>query len=197
MELFYGEAGCASCHAGKFLTDHSFHAMGQPQVGPGKGARFETGGRRDANRRFIEPTLLSGVDFSMKVMQDEIFGPVLPIVTWKTPEDALRIVNAQGRPLAYYVFSGSAKQQTRFVQGSRAGTTAINETFVQFIHPELPFGGIGFSGMGKAHGKYGFDVFSNERSFVKQVWRWNAPRFIQPPYTRFTRWLADVIVKWL
>ncbi len=161
-----------------------------------KGAKLEAGGRRDAARNFVEPTLLSGVDFSMEVMKDEIFGPILPIITWKTTDDALRIVNGIERPLAYYVFSKNPGSTRRFLTESRAGTTAINETFIQFIHPELPFGGVNFSGMGKAHGKYGFDTFSNERSYVKQVFRWNAPVLTHPPYTSFTRKLADVLVRW-
>lgn len=161
-----------------------------------KGAKLEAGGRRDAARNFVEPTLLSGVDFSMEVMKDEIFGPILPIITWKTTDDALRIVNGIERPLAYYVFSKNAGSTRRFLTESRAGTTAINETFIQFIHPELPFGGVNFSGMGKAHGKYGFDTFSNERSYVKQVFRRNAPVLTHPPYTSFTRKLADVLIRW-
>ncbi len=161
-----------------------------------KGAKLEVGGRRDASRSFVEPTLLSDVDFSMKVMQDEIFGPILPVLTYKTLDDALVTVHKNERPLAFYVFSSKTKNIQRLLTESRAGTTAINETFVQFIHPELPFGGVNFSGMGKAHGKYGFDTFSNERSFVRQVLRFNAPKLTHPPYTGFTRKLADALIKW-
>lgn len=161
-----------------------------------KGAKLEVGGRRDASRSFVEPTLLSDVDFSMKVMQDEIFGPILPVLTYKTLDDALVTVHKNERPLAFYVFSSKTKNIQRLLTESRAGTTAINETFVQFIHPELPFGGVNFSGMGKAHGKYGFDTFSNERSYVRQVLRFNAPKLTHPPYTGFTRKLADALIKW-
>lgn len=161
-----------------------------------KGATLVTGNERIAERRFISPTVLTNVNTSMLVMQEEIFGPILPVMTWRTVDEALRLVHSMERPLAYYVFSKNRGNTRRFLDESRAGTTAINECFIQFVHPELPFGGVNFSGMGKAHGKYGFDVFSNERSYIKQVFRWNAPRFTHPPYNKFTRKVADLVVKY-
>ncbi len=161
-----------------------------------KGAEVVTGGRSDRSRCFIEPTVLTKVTPEMAIMNEEIFGPVLPILIWNHPDEAIRQIHALERPLAYYVFSKSKPNVRRFVNESRAGSTAINETFVQFTHPELPFGGINFSGMGKAHGKYGFDTFSNKRSFVKQRFRLNAPKFVHPPYAKFTQKLADTLIRW-
>lgn len=196
ITAFYGDAMKNDALSTLVNERHFAKITGMIDDAVAKGARLEAGGRRDAARNFVEPTLLSGVDFSMTVMHDEIFGPILPIITWKTADDALRIVNRLQRPLAYYVFSQNSHSTQRFLTESRAGTTAINETFIQFIHPELPFGGVNFSGMGKAHGKYGFDTFSNERSYVKQVFRWNAPLLAHPPYTTFTRKLSDALVRW-
>ncbi len=161
-----------------------------------KGATVVSGNERIAERRFISPTVLTNVNTTMLVMQDEIFGPILPVMTWRTVDEAMRLVHSMERPLAYYVFSRNRGNTRRFLDESRAGTTAINETFIQFVHPELPFGGVNFSGIGKAHGKYGFDVFSNERSYIKQVFRWNAPRFTHPPYNKFTRKVADLVLKY-
>lgn len=197
LDAFYGDA-MTNTQLSTLVNDRHFNKItGMIDVAIAKGARLEAGGRRDAGRRFVEPTLLSGVDATMQVMQEEIFGPVLPIVTWKSSDEALGVLHSMERPLAFYVFSKDAKHTRRMLTESRAGTTAINETFVQFIHPELPFGGVNFSGMGKAHGKYGFDTFSNERSYVKQVIRWNAPRMTHPPYGSFTRKLADALIRWL
>ncbi len=162
-----------------------------------RGADVVTGASFDESRRFVSPTVLANVSFDMDVMKEEIFGPILPVLTWRSPDDVMNIVNRLERPLAYYVFSKNRRNTRRFLDDSRAGSTAINETFIQFIHPELPFGGVNFSGIGKAHGKYGFDAFSNERSFLKQVFRWNAPRLTYPPYNRFTRKIADIVVKYL
>jgi aldehyde dehydrogenase (NAD+) len=163
----------------------------------GKGAELATGGKVVVDRLFIDPTVLTGVTLDMDVMKDEIFGPILPILRWKTNDEAIQVIRQLDRPLAFYIFSQQKSAITKFISNSRAGTTGINETFIQFVHPELPFGGIGHSGMGKAHGQYGFDTFSNERSFIQQTWRFNAARFTHPPYNSFSRWLANVIIKWL
>lgn len=163
----------------------------------GKGAKLAAGGKVVVDRLFVDPTVLTGVTLDMDVMKDEIFGPILPILRWKTSDEAIQVIRQLDRPLAFYIFSQQKSAIAKFISNSRAGTTGINETFIQFVHPELPFGGIGHSGMGKAHGQYGFDTFSNERSFIQQTWRFNAARFTHPPYNSFSRWLANVIIKWL
>lgn len=163
----------------------------------GKGATLVTGGKVVDDALFVEPTVLTGVSLEMDVMKAEIFGPILPIIRWKSHDDAIQIIRQLDRPLAFYIFSTQKSAIAKFISNSRAGSTGINETFIQFVHPELPFGGIGSSGMGKAHGQYGFDAFSNERSFIQQTWRFNAARFTHPPYNKFSRWLANAIIKWL
>lgn len=193
---FYGDpinrqALSSLVHAGHFTKITAFIADAKK-----KGANVICGGEADEKTRFVPPTVLHDVSADMDVMTEEIFGPILPIINWRTVDEALSIVNQLERPLAYYIFSHSRANTRRFTNESRAGSSAINETFIQFIHPELPFGGINYSGMGKAHGKYGFDTFSNARSFVKQTFRWNAPLFAHPPYGAFTRKLADVLLRW-
>jgi aldehyde dehydrogenase (NAD+) len=162
----------------------------------GKGATLAAGGKVIVDRLFVEPTILTGATLEMDVMKDEIFGPILPIIRWKTQDQAIQIIQKLDRPLALYIFSKQKSTVAHFISNSRAGTTGINETFIQFVHPELPFGGIGQSGMGKAHGQYGFDTFSNERSFIQQTWRLNAARLTHPPYNNFSRWLANTIIRW-
>ncbi len=162
----------------------------------GKGATLAAGGKVNVDRLFVEPTILTGATLEMDVMKEEIFGPILPIIRWKTHDQAIQIIQKLDRPLALYIFSKQKHTIAHFISNSRAGTTGINETFIQFVHPELPFGGIGQSGMGKAHGQYGFDTFSNERSFIQQTWRLNAARLTHPPYNNFSRWLANTIIRW-
>ena len=131
----------------------------------------------------------------MRVMKEEIFGPILPILTYKDWDECLGFINQFERPLSLYHFSTSQKNMRFLIESTRAGSTCINQSLVQFNHPELPFGGINWSGMGKAHGKSGFDLFSNQRSFIKQKSKFNALRLITPPYTPLKQKLSDFMIR--
>lgn len=162
-----------------------------------KGAIVEAGGVHDRSKLFFAPTLLSNVTPSMRVMQEEIFGPILPIMSWPTKEQAMSTVHDLERPLAFYVFSKRKKNTRYFLENSRAGSTAINEVFLQFGHPDLPFGGVNFSGIGKAHGEFGFREFSNYRSYLKKSLPFGASNFILPPYGKTGKRIMNLLIKWL
>lgn len=162
-----------------------------------KGALIETGGVYDRDTLRFAPTILTNVTMDMSVMQEEIFGPILPVMAWENEDDLLDLVYENHRPLAFYVFSERKQWTKELIRKTRAGTTGINECVVQFVHSKLPFGGINQSGIGKAHGKAGFDAFTNLRSVIKKRIKWNPTRLVMPPYSIKTRKIAQMALRWL
>lgn len=161
-----------------------------------KGAKV-VGGETDETEDFIAPTLLTDLSEDMLIMEEEIFGPVLPILTYSNLENALQIVGEKEKPLAFYIFSKDKKATDYILQHSTAGSTCVNNTLIQFANPNLPFGGVNHSGIGKAHGYDSFLEFSNRRSVVKQGGLFNITKLLHPPYRPATRKLVDFMIKWL
>jgi len=159
-----------------------------------KGAKIEMGGLTIAHQNFIEPTLLSNVSDDMMVMQDEIFGPILPILTYRDKEEVINYINGKEKPLALYIHSRNAKSIAYFLNNTSAGDTVINDLMLQFSNPELPFGGVNNSGIGKSNGFFGFQEFSNLRGVTKR--RFGTMNFIYPPYTDKVKKLIDLLVKY-
>ncbi len=146
----------------------------------------------DAARRIFAPTLLLRADASMRVMQEEIFGPILPVLEYDSLEEAIATINSQPRPLALYVFDDDARRAARVIAAIPAGTAGINDTVVQFAQTRLPFGGIGASGMGHLHGHAGFLSFSKQLPVFRQS-RWSGLGLLRPPYGK----LAERMLRWL
>ena len=158
-----------------------------------RGAELKYGGRKLEDINYLSPSILTNVTKDSPVFQDEIFGPLLPILTFNKLEETIKTINEIEKPLALYVFSKSRKNQHFIIQNSSAGTTAINETTIHFAQPNLPFGGVNHSGIGKAHGKYGYIEFSNQRAVLKQRIGLTSLKLIFPPYTNFKRKLIRFI----
>ena len=140
-----------------------------------KGATIVTvppGASPDPVSRRIPPTLLVGVNDGMDVMHEEIFGPILPIETYDTLDDAIARVTRRPRPLAFYVFGASRSIRDRILRETIAGGVTVNDTLWHFAHEELPFGGVGASGIGAYHGETGFRTFSHDEERVRAA----APR---------------------
>ena len=134
-----------------------------------KGAKVETGNEHDRETLFIAPTILSNVDDSMRIMHEEIFGPVLPIISYSTKEDAIKYISTKEKPLSLYIFSLNDVNKEYFIQNTSSGNSAINHCMIQAgTNPLLPFGGVNNSGMGRSIGKASFTSFANQRSFVEQ-----------------------------
>ena len=129
-------------------------------------------------------------------MEEEIFGPILPILTFKTREEVLEQINRQPKPLALYIFSKKRAFREYILQNTSAGGVCINECVLQFTHPNLPFGGVGNSGIGKSHGHYGFLAFSNEKPVLRQKSGLAGPYLLHPPYTKSMKKIVDVLLKW-
>lgn len=146
------------------------------------------GGQSDRSDRYIAPTILTGVGPDDAVMEDEIFGPILPVVAVDSVEDAVRFVRERPKPLALYVFSRSKDVVDRVLAGTTSGGVGVNCTVVQLAVPGLPFGGVGPSGMGAYHGRHGFETFSHRRAVLSKPTVPDLP--VQyPPYTKSKEWL--------
>jgi aldehyde dehydrogenase (NAD+) len=159
------------------------------------GARVVHGGAvRD---RDIEPTVLTGVPLDAPVMREEIFGPLLPMLTYGSREEAYRLIGEREKPLVLYVFSRDRKVVREVLARTTAGGTVVNDTLVHFYQTNLPFGGVGNSGVGKSHGFYGFEAFSNARGVLSQPTRFSIVQLVYPPYTKLRRWLIDFTLRWM
>ncbi len=129
----------------------------------------------------------------MRVMQDEIFGPVLPVLTYTNLDDALRIINQREKPLALYIHSRNRKTTQYILDRTSAGDTVVNDTLLQFGNVELPFGGVNNSGIGKSNGYFSFQEFSNQRGVMQRDF--GTMKFIYPPYTDKVKKLINFLVK--
>ncbi|KAG4203140.1 hypothetical protein ERO13_A05G382100v2 [Gossypium hirsutum] len=140
------------------------------------------GGQRDESQLQIAPTILLDVPEDSMIMQEEIFGPLLPIITVERLEDSFAMINRKPKPLAAYLFSDDEQIKRKFVQNIYAGGMAINDTILQVTVPTLPFGGVGESGMGSYHGKFSFDAFSHKKAVLYRSFAGDSPTRY-PPYT--------------
>jgi aldehyde dehydrogenase (NAD+) len=156
------------------------------------GAKIELGGERDAAERYLAPTVLTGVTPDAPIMAEEIFGPILPILTYKQLADVPAFVTARDKPLALYVFSSDRHAIDGVIAGTTAGGTCVNSTLIHFANPNLPFGGVGPSGVGSYHGVWGFKAFSHERAVLEQG-RIDALKTVYPPYGA----KAERMLKWM
>ncbi|TGE13476.1 aldehyde dehydrogenase family protein [Hymenobacter elongatus] len=180
----------------RIVNAHHFERIsGMLEEAQQAGAQVALGGIVDSSQCFIEPTLLLQASPESRVMQEEIFGPLLPVQPFGTLMEAADFVNARPQPLALYLFTRSAENQRYLLQNVAAGGCCINETILHLAHPELPFGGVGNSGMGKAHGHYGFLAFSNEKAVLKQRTGRTGIKFMYPPYTGKVQKMIDWLLR--
>eukprot|EP00052_Salpingoeca_macrocollata_P021755 m.187124 g.187124 ORF g.187124 m.187124 type:complete len:497 (-) comp21616_c1_seq3:68-1558(-) len=140
-----------------------------------------TGGDVDVEERYISPTVLRAT-LTSKCMQEEIFGPILPILVLKSVEEMVQYVNEHEKPLAMYIFSESKSEQEKIIEQTSAGGVCVNDCIMHAANPNLPFGGVGESGMGSYHGKFGFDNFSHKKPIFYKYSTDPSLRF--PPYTQ-------------
>ncbi len=193
---FYGPdatARQASPDLARIVNDRHFARI--QTLLSGATARIAFGGDTEAATRYIAPTLLTDVDPASPIMQEEIFGPLLPILRVPDMDAAVAFVNARPNPLALYVFSGSRRGAESLIARTTAGGSCINDTVLHFAHTGLPTGGVNTSGLGKAHGVYGFEAFSNARGVLRQRTRFSAIQLMYPPYTGFVRRMIDLTLR--
>jgi aldehyde dehydrogenase (NAD+) len=156
-----------------------------------KGATVLAGGEFNENERFISPTLLGNVSNDMKIMEEEIFGPVMPMMTFKDSTEVIEIIYAKPKPLSLYIASKNNGFIQEIIRNTSSGGTVINDYLLGYLNPELPFGGVNNSGIGKAMGFHSFVEFSNERGIVKR--NFGTLSFIYPPYNGFKQKLVSLL----
>lgn len=151
------------------------------------------GGETDAEKRYIQPTILDGVTWNDAVMQDEIFGPILPILTYQNLNTVFDEILEQEKPLAAYLFSNNVDEKNKFINKISFGGGCINDVVMHLSNDELPFGGVGNSGIGNYHGKYGFETFSHQKSILDRV-TWGETSLKYPPYSdEKLKWIKKVL----
>jgi aldehyde dehydrogenase (NAD+) len=133
-----------------------------------KGARIAVGGALEAADRTIHPTMLTDVTPEMQIMQEEIFGPIVPVLTYQSIDDVIDYISGRAKPLALYIYSNDQKNIDKILSGTSSGGVTINGFFSHYLENRLPFGGVNQSGMGSYHGVFGFKAFSHERAIYIQ-----------------------------
>ena len=174
-------------HFVRIVNERAFDRL----VGYIENANVVMGGEYDRSERYIAPTIIDHVDVSCPIMQEEIFGPIFPIVTFNTTDEAINFVQDREKPLALYYFSESKQNIRRVLKHTSSGGTCINDTIMHIANENLPFGGVGASGMSAYHGKESFDVFSHHRAVVTTTTRLDLP-FRYMPYT-FFKWIKGLL----
>jgi len=153
------------------------------------------GGDIQIESDYISPTVLTNVTGKSPIMSGEIFGPILPVITFKKLSEATDFINERSKPLGLYIFSKKKKNIDFILNNTSAGGTSINDTILHYMHLNLPFGGVNTSGFGRTHGKAGFKAFSNERSVLKQS-RLSPMKMMYPPYTPLVKRMIKMVVKY-
>jgi coniferyl-aldehyde dehydrogenase len=148
----------------------------------------------DKSKRRLPPHIVLNVTPEMELMRREIFGPILPILTYGEPQEVVDAINARDRPLALYPFVRDAATRRFLIAHTRSGGVSVNEGILHVVQHDLPFGGVGPSGMGHYHGKEGFETFSKLRPVFEEGFVSTVQAFMQPPYTRFSRQMVDLMV---
>ncbi len=187
IEESYGKNAQDSPDYCRIVTDKHFDRL----VSYLEKDKLFSGGKTDRNSRYIEPTILYKSDWDDKIMQEEIFGPLLPIIEYENIDNAITRLKEMERPLALYFFSKNKTLQNRIIESIHFGGGCINATILHNGNIELPFGGIGNSGMGRYHGKSGFDTFSYLKSIYKKP-TWIDPSLIYPPYKQKVNLLKKI-----
>jgi aldehyde dehydrogenase (NAD+) len=196
VERFYGSTEEARLRSGDFacIVDvSSCHRLeGAVRDSIGAGARLVIGGSVDAAARRMSPTVLSHVPADSAIMADEIFGPVLPILSYRTLDDAIAAIRSRSKPLALYVFSRSRANVEKVLRSTTAGGSCVNNAVVHLANPHIPFGGVGESGMGHYHGRWGFEAMSHARAVLHQTLS-PSNKLLFPPYTSRSSWIMSWI----
>ena len=188
IHSFYGDDAASSDHYGKIINEKQWLRL-TSYLSDGE---IVYGGKSDREKLFIEPTIMTGIHADAKIMQDEIFGPILPIITYQSNEEALSVIQKNPNPLAFYVFTENKTDEQYWLTNVPSGGACVNNATMHITNHELPFGGRGFSGTGAYHGKSSFDTFTHKKSVLKTP-TWLDPSFKYPPY-KGKAWLLKRLI---
>ncbi len=177
IQKFFGDKAEESYNYSKIINERQFNRLINylPQ------GNILHGGRTNKDKLFIEPTVMDKVNLDAPIMKDEIFGPILPIISFSTKEEALKIIAQNKNPLAFYVFTSSKAKEKDWLNSVAFGGGCVNNASWHLTNHHLPFGGRGFSGTGNYHGKNSFDTFSHKKAVMKTP-TWFDPSIKYPPF---------------
>ncbi len=187
---FFGDDPASSPDYGRIIDGRHFDRL----CGLIDPSLVVTGGGTDARHRYIEPTVLDGVTGEHPVMQEEIFGPVLPLVEVAGIDGAIDFVNRRDRPLALYLFTADAATQRRFERETSSGGVGVNIPLAHLMVPDLPFGGVGPSGMGSYHGRASIETFTHAKGVLTHPTRPDSTALIYPPFAGVKRRLVHLLM---
>ena len=174
---FYGENPEVNYNYGRIINQAHFDRISTYL----KQGTIIYGGKTDKTKLYIEPTLITDIHPGASIMKEEIFGPVLPILSYNTMEEALSIIRSTPNPLSFYVYTSSAKKEKQWLEAVPAGGACVNNSSWHFTNHHLPFGGRGASGTGNYHGRFSFETFSHRKSVLKTP-SWFDPAIKYPPF---------------
>ena len=159
------------------------------------GAALVLGGEQDAEQNYIAPTVLTGLAEGAAILKEEIFGPVLPVLSYRDLSEPIAAINARPKPLTLYVYGKDRTRIDRILKQTSAGGSCVNTNLIHFLHENLPFGGINHSGLGNSHGFFGFRAFSHERAVLEN--KFSVVPWLYPPYTARVKKLIDWTLRYL
>lgn len=186
---FYGDDPQLSPDYGRIINENHFDRLSELLAD----GQVIFGGETNREKLYISPTVMCEIPEDAEIMKDEIFGPILPVLTFGDVSEAVDFVNGRPKPLALYVFSRDKDLQQKVISETSSGGVCINDTVVQLSSPHLPFGGVGASGFGKYHGKAGFDTFSNQKGVLRQTLLFDIPRRFPPHDEKALKLLRSVL----
>ncbi|XP_018460252.1 aldehyde dehydrogenase family 3 member H1 isoform X7 [Raphanus sativus] len=193
LEAFYGNNPMGSKDTSRIVNLNHFDRLSKMLEEKEVSNKIVYGGQKNRENLKISPTVLLDVPLDSLIMSEEIFGPLLPIVTLNNLEECFGVINSRPKPLAAYLFTKNHKLKKKFTKTVSAGGIVVNDTAVHFTLPTLPFGGVGESGIGSYHGKFSFDAFSHKKSVLfKSFLGDSAIRY--PPYSRRKLGLLKTLV---
>lgn len=187
IKQFYGEDTQKSTDYPRIINEHHFDRLSKLL----ENQEIFCGGKTDREDLYIEPTILAETAPESEVMQQEIFGPIMPVISWTDFDEVVNFINGRSKPLGMYYFSKAKAELNTLIEKTSAGAISVNDTITHFINASMPFGGVGESGMGAYHGKYGFETFSHFKPVMVK------PTFIDipmryPPFAKKLKWLKKL-----
>lgn len=180
----------------RIVNNHHFKRLkGLLENAVKNNSKIVYGGKVNSKDNFIEPTIIENVSSNSNIYNEEIFGPILPLFTYKKIENVISFINEKEKPLAIYIFSRNNRNINKILNETSSGGVCINHNTLHYSNYYLPFGGINNSGFGRCHGKYGFRELSNKKSVFKQFSTFSPTDILTPPYNSFKQKIIDFIIK--
>jgi aldehyde dehydrogenase (NAD+) len=187
IRLFYGDDVRSNPDFGRIINESHFNRL-QALLTEGV---IVTGGRTDKEQLYIEPTIIDGVGWDSKIMQEEVFGPILPVLTFEDLSEVIRILAGREKSLALYLYSTDEAVQQRIIRDVSFGGGCINATILHMLNANMPFGGVGNSGLGGYHGRWSIETFSHRKSILNKTLT-AEPSLLYPPYADHAQLLKQL-----